>query len=154
VRPRNLWATCASQIFAEVSPAMHEEFSLQHERRFLERFGLVCYGCCEPLHKKVGILTRNLPNLRRIAVTPWADIDEAAAAIQDRYIYAWRPNPSIVSGPGWDPQAARRQIRDALNRTRGCRVEIILKDMLTCGREPRRLMEWAAIAREEAEASG
>jgi len=151
VRCRDLWGTCAAQIFSDVSPEMHEEFCLQHEKRFLQRFGLVCYGCCEPLHKKVGILTRHLPNLRRIAVTPWADIDEAAEAIGDRYIYSWRPNPAILAGPTWDPVAARRQIRDFLQRTRGCVAEIILKDVITCAGDPRRLMEWAAIAKEEVE---
>jgi hypothetical protein len=27
---------------------MHEEFALQYEKRWLERFGLTYYGCCEP----------------------------------------------------------------------------------------------------------
>jgi len=154
VRCRDLWGTCAAQIFSDVSPEMHEEFCLQHEKRFLQRFGRVCYGCCEPLHRKVGVLARNLPNLRRIAVTPWADIDQAAEAIQDRYVYAWRPNPAIAAGATWNPEAARRQIRAFLRRTRGCVVEIIMKDMLTCAGQPQRLMEWAAIAKEEVESFG
>ncbi|NQU10335.1 hypothetical protein HQ590_06075, partial [bacterium] len=154
VRPRDLWAQCAAQVFSEVSPDMHEEFCLQHEKRFLDRFGLVCYGCCEQLHKKVGILGRNLPNLRRITMSPWADIDEAAEAIGGRYVFSWKPNPAIIAGPTWDPGAARRQIRDFLRRTRGCVVEIMLNDIVTCGGDPRRMLEWAAVAKEEVEASG
>ena len=149
VRPSDLWGTCAAQIFADVSPAMHEEFCLQHERRFLERFGLTCYGCCEPLHKKVGIL-RKIANLRRIAVTPWADVAEAAEELQDHYVYSWRPNPAVLAADTWQPEAVRRMVREGLEQTRGCIVEIILKDLETCRREPQRLTEWAAICCEEA----
>ncbi len=35
---------------------MHWEFGLKHELRWLERWGLTYYGCCEPLDVKVGIL--------------------------------------------------------------------------------------------------
>ncbi|MCJ7752665.1 MAG: hypothetical protein MUQ65_16520, partial [Armatimonadetes bacterium] len=52
VRLKDLWGTASTQIFADVSPAMHEEFALQYESRLLTRFGLACYGCCEPLHHK------------------------------------------------------------------------------------------------------
>jgi len=153
VRFKDLWGTCASQIFAEVSPDMHEEFSLQHERRFLDRFGLTCYGCCEPLHKKIGIL-RKIPNMRRIAVSPWADVAESAEQMGNKYIFSWRPNPAVLASDKWDAAGARKQIRDALQKTRGCIVEIILKDLETCRNEPRRLFEWVAIAREEAAAVG
>jgi len=53
VRTMDLWGFATAQIFSEVSPAMHEEFALRHERRFLDLFGLNCYGCCEPLHRKL-----------------------------------------------------------------------------------------------------
>ena len=153
VRFKDLWGTCASQIFAEVSPDMHEEFSLQHERRFLDRFGLTCYGCCEPLHKKIGIL-RKIPNMRRIAVSPWAGVAESAEQMGSKYIFSWRPNPAVLASDKWDAAGARRQIRETLRKTRGCIVEIILKDIETCRNEPRRLFEWVALAREEAAAVG
>jgi len=53
LRPRDMWGYSAAQIFSEVSPQMHEEFALQYERPYLERFGLSHYGCCEPLHDKL-----------------------------------------------------------------------------------------------------
>ena len=49
VRLKDLWGSASTQIFVDVSPAMHEEFALQYEARVLNRFGLVTYGCCEPL---------------------------------------------------------------------------------------------------------
>jgi hypothetical protein len=153
VRSKDLWGFATTQIFSEVSPAMHEEFALQYERRFLSRFGLNAYGCCEPLHNKLDIV-RTIPNLRRISISPWADVRKSAEALGNRYIFSWKPNPAMVAGEAWQPDAVRRQIRETLAITRGCVVEMILKDTHTCRSDPRRMWEWVRIAREEAEAAG
>jgi len=58
----------------------------------------------------------------------------------------------LETGEGWDPDAVRRGIRDFLERTRGCVVEMILKDTHTCRHQPRRMWDWVRIATEEAEA--
>ena len=55
---------------------MHEEFALHYEKKWLERFGLVTYGCCEQLHEKVDILSK-IPNLRKISMSCWIDVDRA-----------------------------------------------------------------------------
>jgi len=151
VRSMDLWGSATAQIFSEVSPAMHEEFALKHELRWLERFGLNCYGCCEPLHRKVEML-KKVPRLRRISMSPRVDIDVAAAAVGDRYIYSHKPNPAILASDVWNPEAARRELRDALDRTRGCVVEVILKDISTVRHDPKRLSDWAAVASEVTEA--
>ena len=64
-RPEDLWGSATAQIFVGVSPEMHWEFALQHEMRWLERWGMTYYGCCEPLDVKMDIL-RRVPNLRKI----------------------------------------------------------------------------------------
>jgi hypothetical protein len=150
VRPIDVWGTATAQIFSEVSPAMHEEFALRYELGWLERFGLNCYGCCEPLHNKIGLL-KQIPRLRRISMSPKANVDEGAAAIGDRYIFSHKPNPAVLAAETWNPDAARKALRSVLERTRGCHVEIIMKDISTVRGQPRRLWEWSRIAMEEAE---
>ena len=150
VRPRDLWAHATAQIFSEVSPAMHEEFALQYERPFLERFGLSNYGCCEPLHNKLDIV-KTISNLRRISISAWADVEKCAAGLGDQYVYSWKPNPAIVAQVSWDPDGVRRGLRDFCEKTRGCVAEMILKDTHTCNHEPRRMWEWTQIAMEVAE---
>jgi len=150
VRLRDVWGACSAQIFAPVSPAMHEEFCLRYERPLLERFGLACYGCCEPLDRKIGIL-KTIKNLRRVSISPWADIATSAQRLQDEYILSWKPNPAIAAGEVWDPAAARCQLREFLHITQGCVREIILKDVETVHGEPERLSDWLRIAREEIE---
>ncbi len=145
VRAKDLWGCATAQIFVAVSPAMHEEFALQYERRWLERFGLTYYGCCEPLHRKVDIL-KSIPNLRKISMSPFIDLDVAAEAIGDRYVFSRKPSPAIFAADVWNPDQARAELRETLEKTRGCVVEVIMKDISTVRYEPRRLWEWAQIA--------
>lgn len=148
VRPIDIWGCATAQIFSEVSPEMHEEFALQYERRWLDRFGLTYYGCCEPLDIKMGIL-RQIPNLRKISMSPWIDIDRAAEEVRDDYVFSFKPNPEILGRDEWHPDLAREYLRNALKKTQNCVVELIMKDISTVQYEPQRLWEWADIAAEE-----
>ena len=150
VRPIDIWGCATAQIFSEVSPQMHEEFALQYERRWLDRFGLTYYGCCEPLDIKMGIL-RKVPNLRKISMSPWIDVDRAAKEVGTDYVFSLKPNPEILGRDAWHPDIARKVLNETLEKTQGCVVEIIMKDISTVRYEPQRLWEWADIAVEETE---
>ncbi|MDD5677214.1 MAG: hypothetical protein PHW60_04380 [Kiritimatiellae bacterium] len=150
VRAKDQWGCATAQIFCDVSPAMHEEFALQYERRWLERFGLNYYGCCEPLHNKLDILA-SVPRLRKISMSPWADVDKAAPLLSGRYVFSCKPSPAVLATDTWNPGEARRALRTVLEKTsrHECVVEIIMKDVSTLRYAPQRLWEWAEIAREE-----
>jgi hypothetical protein len=47
--------------------------------------------------------------------------------------------------------AIRGKLREGCRITRGCRVEAIIKDNNTIRNDPRRVVRWVRIAREEAE---
>ncbi len=150
VRPHNLWGCSNAQIFSEVSPDMHWEFALKHDLRWLRRWGLTYYGCCEQLDGKIDLL-RRIPNLRKISVSPWCRTDRAVAAIGADYVMSRKPTPAVFAEDVWRPEKARADLRGFLDRARGGHVELIMKDISTVRREPRRLWEWARIAMEEAE---
>lgn len=147
---RDMWGFGVSQEFSEVSPAMHDEFLLQYQIPILEWFGLNCYGCCEPLHTKLDIV-KKIPRLRRISISPWCNRTIAAEALQDKYIYSWKPNPAHIAAVNFDPEYVRSYIRETLDITRGCIVEMILKDTHTCNNDPVRFNLWTQIAQEESE---
>ncbi|HDZ21064.1 hypothetical protein LCGC14_0647480 [marine sediment metagenome] len=153
VRLHNQWGCATAQIFSVVSPEMHWQFALRHEMRILERFGLTYYGCCEPLDIKMGIL-RKVPNLRKVSMSPWVVPERGAAELGRDYVYSHKPNPAILAEDTWRPAQARAELRDVLEKTRGCNVEIILKDISTVRHQPQRLWEWSQIATEEAERIG
>ncbi len=148
VRAVDLWGSATAQIFSEVSPAMHEEFALGYERRWLERFALTYYGCCEPLDRKMAVL-RKIPNLRKISMSPWVDVNRAVEEIGRDYVYSMKPTPAVFADPQvWNPEGVREDLRRTLAATRDCRVEIIMKDISTVCYKPQRLWEWARIASE------
>ena len=151
VKPHNMWGCSNAQIFSEVSPRMHWEFALEHDLRWLSHWGLVYYGCCEPLDRKIDLLGR-IPNLRKVSVSPWCDTRRAIERIGDRYVVSRKPSPAILAEDDWHPERARAELRDFLAATGGrCHVELIMKDISTVRYQPRRLWEWAAIASEVAE---
>ncbi len=46
---------------------MHEEFALKYEMRWLEQFEVNYYGCCEPLHNRMDIVSK-ISNLRKVSM--------------------------------------------------------------------------------------
>jgi len=151
VLPHDMWGCSNAQIFSDVSPRMHWDFAIEHDLKWLERWGLTYYGCCEPLDGKMDLL-RRIPNLRKISITPWCDTKRAIEEVGADYVISRKPNPAILAEETWNPERARQEIRDFLEPTGGeCHVELIMKDISTVRREPQRLWEWARIAMEEAE---
>ncbi|MFP4381283.1 MAG: hypothetical protein ACLFUS_12345 [Candidatus Sumerlaeia bacterium] len=148
VRPMDMWGQATAQIFSEVSAEMHEEFSLKYDIQWQSRFGLNCYGCCEPLHFKMDIL-RQIPRLRRISMSPKADWAAGAEKMGRDFIFSAKPNPAVFAVDKWDTDKVRADLRRMLERTKGCNVELVMKDTQTCRNEPHRIMDWTRIAVEE-----
>ncbi len=153
VRLENMWGFAESQETVGISPDMFEEFVLPYQLPLLDRFGLNCYGCCEPLDSRWKHV-KKIPKLRRVSVSPWADVRKMADNLQDKYIFSWKPNPSDLARSHFDTDPIRRNIRDMFRTTKGCRVEIIMKDCHTIANSPDRVVEWTRIAKEEAERAG
>lgn len=147
VRTCDVWSFAEAQEMAQVSPEMHNEFILQYEKRLLEPFGLTGYGCCEDLTRKLDYVF-TLPHLRRISISPWANVDVCAEKLQDKYVFSWKPHPAQLAGR-FDADRVRQYIRHTLEVSKGCIIEMILKDTHTCDNQPQRFDEWTKIAREE-----
>jgi hypothetical protein len=146
-RPSDLWTFAMAQIFVGVSPEMHKEFELDYARPWFERFGLVYYGCCEPLHDKIDII-RDMPHVRKISMSPWVDVAAGAERIGGDYVFSRKPAPAFLAPDTWSPEAVEqdlRETRDACARY-GCPLEFILKDISTVRYEPQRLWEWVDVA--------
>ncbi|MAF09165.1 hypothetical protein CMK11_01840 [Candidatus Poribacteria bacterium] len=148
-RTQDMWGCATAQIFSEVSPEMHWEFALQYEAKWLERWGLTYYGCCEPLDLKVEIL-RRVPNLRKLSMSAWIDAERAVANVGTDYVMSRKPNPAVFATDEWQPDVARRELIEFLEVAEGCRVELILKDISTVRYDPERLWDWEGIAMEVA----
>ena len=149
VTARNLWGRGTAQVFASVSPAMHDEFEIEYVREYFSRFGLLYYGCCEPLHDKIDIV-KKLPNLRKLSITPWANVRKAAEQMGGDYVMARKPNPAAVAVPRLDEEALRRDILETLEicRENGTPCEFTLKDISSVCHNPENLTCWERVVME------
>ncbi|GHU67799.1 hypothetical protein FACS1894184_08330 [Clostridia bacterium] len=149
VRLKDVWARGMAQIFAVVSPSMHDEFDLKYMKRLFDPCGLSYYGCCEPLDRKIGLLRKRFPNLRKISITPWANVQHAAEEIGCDYVLSYKPNPGNVANE-YNPDVVRSEIRNVLTacKTNGTPCEIILKDISTIGGDVTRLSRWVDTVNE------
>jgi hypothetical protein len=149
VHLRDMWGFGISQEASDISPVQHEEFVLNYQMRILKYFGLNSYGCCEPLTHKFDMV-KKIPRLRRVSVSPWCDVNTAAEQLEDKYIYAWKPNPIVIVGR-FDEHEIREYVRNTLHTARNCVLEIIMKDTITLNNNPDRIAKWCSIIREEIE---
>jgi len=146
----DMWGFCESQETTAISPEMFGEFVYPYQRPLLERFGLNCYGCCEPLDLRWNVV-KNTPRLRRVSVSPWANVEAMALNLQDRFVFSYKPAPTDLSTGVLHEDRIRAGLRRVIETTRGCHLEIIMKDNHTLGNQPENVVRWCRIAQEEAD---
>ncbi|MFH1569953.1 MAG: hypothetical protein ABIL09_18315 [Gemmatimonadota bacterium] len=149
VRLKDIWGHCESQETIGVSPGMFAEFVFPYQLPLTEKFGLVCYGCCEPVDQRLVYLKR-IPALRRISVSAWADEERCAREMGRDYIYSRKPNPARICA-SFDEDEIRRDLRHTLETARGCILELVMKDTHTLQHQPWRISRWVQLARQEVE---
>ncbi len=147
-RTQDMWLLLESQITIGVSPDMFAEFIWPYQKKFADRFGLLCYGCCEPMDDRIEIV-KQAKNLRRVSVSHWANKALMAEHLGSNYVYSMKPSPTPLAQSVLDENLVRAEIRDTLNLTRKNHVEIIMKDNHTLGKNPNNIIRWTQIAREE-----
>lgn len=148
VRTKDMWGFAESQETVGVAPDMFAEFVLPYQIPILERFGLNCYGCCEPIDVRWNHVKR-IPRLRRVSASPWADRKRIREQLGKDYIISLKPSPTPLAQPNLDEELVRSQLRADLEDTKGGIVEIIMKDNHTLGGNPRHATRWVELAREE-----
>ena len=150
VRLKDMWGFCESQETVGVSPVMFEEFVFKYQLPILERFGLTCYGCCEPLERRWDII-KKIPNLRRVSCSPFSNWDEMAEKLGNKYIFSMKPTPADLAEDNFNENRVRMKIQEGLKSAKNCIVELVMKDNHTICKDPSRVIKWVKIAKEEAE---
>ena len=137
------WYRTMAQGFSDVSPDMHWEFDVSYALDVAKHFGYTYYGCCEPLDRKLDVIF-NIPNLRKVGVSPWAKEEVMAERLGGKYVYARKPNPANVA-KCTDPEIIRRETEKTVKLCiqNGCPVEFVLKDISTVSGRPENLIIWA-----------
>ncbi|MDO4297031.1 MAG: hypothetical protein Q4C59_00975 [Lachnospiraceae bacterium] len=148
-RAKDVWGRGAAQVFVSVSPDKRAEFDIPYMCRAMEPFGLVYYGCCEPLHNQIDLISK-IPHLRKITVTPWADYQIAAEQIGKKYVASTKATPASVAMSRVNEEEIRKELKmiiDACYKN-SCPFELVLKDVSTVSYHPENLQTWERIAME------
>ena len=143
---RDIWFRTMAQMFSSISPAAHDEFDVQYSLPLAARCAHTYYGCCEPLSDRLHII-KQYPNLRKVGVSPWADVAASAEQLGGNYVLSRKPNPANVAIET-DPEQIRKEIAEtaSLCLKYGCPCDITLKDVSTVSYRPQNLIVWAETA--------
>ena len=150
VTTMDMWGFVDSQETVSINPDQYGEFILPYHKRIADRFGLNCYGCCEPYNPRWKYI-KELPRLRRVSVCPWADWSTVPEYLGINYIASIKPIPTPLAMENMDEDIIRRDCRRAVKETKGGICEFIMKDNNTLGHNPRHATRWVEIMREEIE---
>ena len=137
------WLRTMAQPFSDISPDMHDEFEVQYVLEVCNRFAYTYYGCCEPLDRRLDVIFQ-IPNLRKIGVSPWAKEEVMAERLGGKFVYARKPNPAHVA-IATDPAVIRAETEKSVRLCQqyGCPAEFVLKDISTVSHKPENLILWA-----------
>jgi len=150
VTSKDMWGFLDSQESVGISPGMYEEMIFPHYKMIADQFGLLSYGCCEPVHQFWGSLAK-LANLRKITISPWCDEEFMGEALKGREtIYHRKPSPNFLGvGQNLDEPALREHIVKTLKAAKGCTLEITQRDVYTINSDEAKARRFVEVIREE-----
>lgn len=148
VTTMDMWGFCEAQETVSVNPDMYGEFVFPYHKKLMERFKLTCYGCCEPYNVRWKYV-KNLPNLRKVSVSPWADWSTVPEYLGKQYVASVKPIPTPLAQYHMNEEVVRRDCRKAAEQTKGGICEFVMKDNNTLGKNPHNAVRWVEIMREE-----
>jgi len=147
VKLKNLWGWAESQEATIISPTMYADFVLPYLARLSEQFGLVYYGCCEPVDDRLELIMKAIPNLRSVSVSGWADFDKVGEMLGRDYVYSRKPTPSYMSGVQPDWELMEEDMKKTYAAGKDCNVEILVRDLYTINGDRPRLRKWVDMTK-------
>ena len=146
-RLRDLWVWIESQETTMISPPMFADFFLPAMAEVASLFGLVYYGCCEPVHDRFPLIAAAIPHTRAVSVSPWCQQEAIAGMLGRTRVFSRKPKPWLLSGPRADWDGIEKDLDETLAAARDCCLEIICRDGYRIDGDRPRLRRWADLIR-------
>jgi hypothetical protein len=146
-RLRDLWIWMESQETTMISPRMFGRLFLPYMAEVARQFGLVYYGCCEPVHDRWELLIEAIPNIRAVSISPWCNLWVMGEKLGRDYVFSRKPKPWLISGnnPDWD--ALQQDVDETIAAARDGNLEFIFRDVYRINGDRARLRQWVEMAR-------
>lgn len=151
---KDVWGFMDSQETVGLSPEMFEEFIFPCYKKISSQFGLLSYGCCEPVHPIWDKCISKLENLRKVSISPWCEEEFMGERLRERknVIYHRKPSPNYLGvGAVLDEDALRESLRKTFRAAKGCKLEITQRDVYTIHHDISKAKRYVDIIKEEIE---
>lgn len=147
---QDIWGFMDSQETVGISPEMFGEFFFPSYQKIAKEFGLVSYGCCEPVHDIWDDYLSKLPNLRNLSISPWCDEEKMGEILRnEKVIYHRKPSPNFLGvPPELDEEALRQHIQATWDAAKGCQLEFAQRDVYTIHNNTEKVRRYVEIIRE------
>lgn len=97
VKLSDMWAAMDSQETVGVSPKAFHELIYPYYRDLAEMYGLVYWGCCEPVDPIWETSLSKLPNLKALSISRWANQNFMAEVLDGKgIVFSRKPNPNLL----------------------------------------------------------
>jgi len=151
VKAAGSWGHLNSQETVGVSPKTFAEIIAPSFNKLAAEFGLMSYGCCEPVHEIWDAVLSKWDNLRKLSIAPWCDEEIMGERLRGTNIIFHRKPSSNYLGVGTalDEDAFRAHVRKTVNAARGCTLEITQRDVYTINHDEAKARRYVEIIREE-----
>ncbi|MCQ2457921.1 MAG: hypothetical protein MJ142_04200 [Clostridia bacterium] len=146
----DMWLFMDSQETAGVSPAMYRDLVFPYYKKVMDCFGLVSYGCCEASHPIWDECLSTVSNLRKVSVSPWCDEEFMGERLRGTGVTFLRKPPATLLGmdtPYLDEDATLACFRKTAKAIRGCKAEIIQRDVYKIGSSAEKVHRYVELAR-------
>lgn len=149
--PKDVWGFMDSQETVGISPQMFEEFIFPCYKKIADQFGILSYGCCEPVHPIWDSCISKLENLRKVSISPWCDEQFMGERLRgSKVIFHRKPSPNFLGvGTTLDEAEFRKHIDTTLEAAKGCKLEITQRDVYTINKDIQKAHRYVEIIREE-----
>jgi len=145
--PEDCWGFTEAQEAVGVSNEMFAEFIFPYMERVAKRYGLVYYGCCEPVHSLWSTISK-LKNVRKTTISPWCDQRVMAEAAGKSVVLSRKPHPMKLCGESFDAEDFSKHVKETLDIAKDNYVELIFRDTCTLsGAMKGRVAEACAIVK-------
>jgi len=151
VKFSDLWGYCNFQETTGMNPQMFDEFFFSYMKKITDRFGLLSYGCCEPVDGLWDLCLSRLKNLRKLSVSPWCNEEFIAERIRGKKIvYHRKPFANFISvDEVFDEETFSEHIAKSVKIAAGCPLEVTFREELTLRGEPWRLKRAVELVKEQ-----
>lgn len=148
----DVWGFMDSQETVSISPSMFGQYVFPCYKKIGETFGLLSYGCCEPVDPVWDYISQ-FKNLRKVSCSPWCNEDFMGERLRgSKTIFHRKPSPNFL---GVDEQLDEEIFRKYIGRTMkaacGCTLEVTQRDVYTIHHNEEKVRRYVQIIREEAE---